>query len=118
MAGSARLDPGHAGGAGSSVSRHGPALLVVGTLASGCAVPGWVPWLGTPAAPSGPPVAAKPKSPDVALPGDVRVRPTAVDDSIADRVIAVVNNDAITLGELQETIVAYRHEARQRSGPS
>ena len=100
------------------MSRHGPALLVVATLASGCAVPGWVPWLGTPSAPSGPPVAAKPKSPDVALPGDVRVRPTAVDDSIADRVIAVVNNDAITLGELQETIVAYRHEARQRSGPS
>jgi peptidyl-prolyl cis-trans isomerase SurA len=35
-----------------------------------------------------------------------------------DRVIAVVNNDAITLGELQETIVAYRHESRQRSAGS
>jgi peptidyl-prolyl cis-trans isomerase SurA len=97
--------------------RH-PALLLLALLAGGCAVPGWVPWLGTKAPPPGPPVAAKPKSPDVAQPGDVRVRPVAVDDSVADRVIAVVNNDAITLGELQETIIAYRQESRQRSGPT
>jgi peptidyl-prolyl cis-trans isomerase SurA len=40
------------------------------------------------------------------------------DDSIADRVVAVVNNDAITLGELTEMIVAYRQENRQRATPS
>jgi peptidyl-prolyl cis-trans isomerase SurA len=96
------------------VIRRYPALLLLAAFAGGCAVPGWVPFVGTETPPPGPPVAAKPKSPDVAQPGDVRVRSLTVDDSVADRVIAVVNNDAITLGELQETIVAYRQEARQR----
>jgi peptidyl-prolyl cis-trans isomerase SurA len=99
------------------VSRRVPALLLTAACMGGCAVPGWVPWLGTKPLP-GPPVAVKPKSPDVAQPGDVRVRQMNVDESVADRVVAVVNNDAITLGELQETIVAYRHEARQRGAAS
>lgn len=93
-------------------------LLLLAALGAGCSVPGWVPWVGTKAPPPAPPVAAKPTSPDVVQPGDVRVRQVAVDESVADRVIAVVNNDAITLGELQETILAYRQEAKQRSGPS
>jgi peptidyl-prolyl cis-trans isomerase SurA len=96
------------------VIRRYPALLLLAALGSGCAVPGWVPWLGTKTPPPGPPVAVQPKSPDIAQPGDVRVRPVVVDDTVADRVVAVVNNDAITLGELQETIVAYRQESRQR----
>jgi peptidyl-prolyl cis-trans isomerase SurA len=96
------------------MSRRAAAALLMAVCAGGCAVPGWVPWLGTKTPPPGPPVAAKPKSPDVLQPGDVRVRAMTVDDTVADRVIAVVNNDAITLGELQETIVAYRHESRQR----
>ena len=101
------------------MSRRAAAVLVLALGAGGCAVPGWVPWLGTKTPAPGPPVAARPKSPDVMQPGDVRMRPMTVDDSVADRVIAVVNNDAITLGELQETIVAYRHEARQqRAGAS
>lgn len=93
-----------------------PALLLLAALGGGCAMPGWVPWLGAKTPPPGPPVAAQPKSPDVVQPGDVRVRSMTVDDTIADRVIAVVNNDAITLGELQETMMAYRQEARQRGG--
>jgi peptidyl-prolyl cis-trans isomerase SurA len=100
------------------VSGRYPALLLMAACMGGCAVPGWVPWLGTTTPPPGPPVAAKPKSPDVVQPGDVRLRQMTVDESVADRVIAVVNNDAITLGELQETIAAYRHEARQRGGGS
>jgi peptidyl-prolyl cis-trans isomerase SurA len=95
------------------VSSRYPALLLMAVCAGGCAVPSWVPWLGT-KEPSGPPVAAKPKSPDMLQPGDVRTRQVTVDDSVTDRVIAVVNNDAITLGELQETIVAYRQDGRQR----
>jgi peptidyl-prolyl cis-trans isomerase SurA len=35
-------------------------------------------------------------------------------DEVADRVVAVVNNDAITLGELQEAIAAFRQENRGR----
>ncbi len=100
------------------MSRRAAAVLLITVCAGGCAVPGWVPWLGTKTPPPGPPVAAKPKSPDVLQPGDVRVRAMTVDDTVADRVIAVVNNDAITLGELQETIVAYRHESRQRGAAS
>jgi peptidyl-prolyl cis-trans isomerase SurA len=38
------------------------------------------------------------------------------DPTIHDRVVAVVNNDAITLGEIQEAIVHYRQEQRGR-GP-
>jgi peptidyl-prolyl cis-trans isomerase SurA len=98
------------------ILRRYPALLLLAALGGGCAVPGWVPWLGTKTPPPGPPVAAKPKSPDVAQPGDVRVRQITVDESVADRVIAVVNNDAITLGELQETMMVYRQESRQRGG--
>ena len=100
------------------ILRRYPALLLLAAVGGGCAVPGWVPGLGTTPPPPGPPVAATPKSPDFAQPGDVRVRTVTVDDSVADRVIAVVNNDAITLGELQETIIAYRQESRQRSGPT
>lgn len=100
------------------MSRRYPAMLLLGALVGGCAVPSWVPLLGEKGPPPGPPVAVKPKSPDVAQPGDVRLRQVNVDESVADRVVAVVNNDAITLGELQETIVAYRQEARQRGTTS
>jgi len=93
-------------------------------LLGGCAVPtmpGWVPWVGTKTAP---PVAASttpnPDALDMPKPGDVRQRPVEeTDAAVADRIIAVVNNDAITLGELQESIVSYRAEnANKRSGPS
>jgi peptidyl-prolyl cis-trans isomerase SurA len=98
--------------------RRLPALLLLATISGGCAVPGWVPWLGGSGKSSPPPVTARAASPDVVQPGDTRVRPVRVDEDVMDRVIAVVNNDAITLGELQETVVAYRHESRQRGGPT
>jgi peptidyl-prolyl cis-trans isomerase SurA len=98
--------------------RRLPALLLLATIGGGCAVPGWVPWLGGSGKSSPPPVTARAASPDVVQPGDTRVRPVRVDEDVMDRVIAVVNNDAITLGELQETVVAYRHESRQRGGPT
>jgi peptidyl-prolyl cis-trans isomerase SurA len=91
--------------------------VLLAVLGGGCAVPGWVPWLGRNSGPAGPPVAVRPKS-DIAQPGEMRVRPVAVEETVADRVIAVVNNDAITLGELQETMIAFRNESRQRGGPS
>jgi len=79
-------------------------VIVVALAVAGCAGT-------TPPLPS--PTVARPPADEV-RPGDVRVRPMVVDDDIADRVIAVVNNDAITLGELQESIVAFRQENRQR----
>ncbi len=33
---------------------------------------------------------------------------------VADRIVAVVNNDAITLGEVQETVISFRQENRGR----
>lgn len=42
-------------------------------------------------------------------------RHAALDEGIADRVVAVVNNDAITLGELLESIAAYRQDNRERA---
>jgi peptidyl-prolyl cis-trans isomerase SurA len=85
----------------------------------GCAVPAWMPLVGRPKGPPPPaPVAAKPLSPDMPVPGELRIRPPDAHESVADRVVAVVNNDAITLSELQETIFAYRAETRQRGGPS
>ena len=96
-----------------------PALRIVALalLLGGCAVPSWVPLIGKPKGPPPPaPVAGKPLSPDMPMPGDVRIRPPEHDEGIADLVVAVVNNDAITLSELQETIVAYRAENRQQRG--
>ena len=100
----------------------GPAVVLLG----GCALPsmpGWVPWVGAKKAP--PAVVAEPTTPrpealDTPKPGDIRQRVVEdADEAVTDRVIAVVNNDAITLGELQESIHSYRAEnANQRAGPS
>lgn len=84
------------------------ALALVAVLAGGCAVPGWVPFFGKkkeeaatpPPPPSPPPVVEKPVAP--------------LDEDVVDRIVAVVNNDAITLGELQEAVLVYRQEQRGR----
>jgi peptidyl-prolyl cis-trans isomerase SurA len=106
------------------------ALGVVGALLGGCALPtmptmpGWVPLVGKKKEPAPVPVAApataKADVIDTPKPGDVRQRPTDdTDETVTDRIVAVVNNDAITLGELQESIVSYRAEnPTQRTGPS
>jgi len=83
----------------------------------GCAMPGWVPYFGkkkwdpTVAQPA-PPAPAKTPTPVVTKP-----RPPESED-VTDRVVAVVNNDAITLGELQENIAIFRQENRGRVSAS
>src|SRR5262252_9119026 len=103
--------------------RRVPAVCVIALLLGGCAntlaVPSWVPWLGAPSksAPEAKPVASTPVGPAVetAQPGSVRVKPfEETDDALTDRVIAIVNNDAITLAELQESVATKRTEARQQ----
>ena len=104
-------------------------VAIVAVLFGGCALPtmpsmpGWVPWLGKKTNPA--PVVAGPATPrpdalDTPKPGDVRQRLVDdTDEAVTDRIVAVVNNDAITLGELQESIFSYRAEnASRRSGPS
>jgi len=107
-----------------------PVLALTALLLGGCAMPtmpsmpSWVPWVGKPK-PAPTPLAADPSEPraeviDAPKPGDIRTRTVEeTDASVMDRVVAVVNNDAITLGELQESIVSYRAEnPGSRSGPS
>jgi len=99
------------------------ALGALATLLAGCsmiALPSWVPWLGSSGKAPDTTAAAAPANPnalDSPKPGDVRQRPAAEDDEISDRIIAVVNNDAITLNELIESVAVYRAENRG-SGPS
>jgi peptidyl-prolyl cis-trans isomerase SurA len=97
------------------VSR-GSRLLAIGLafVLGGCAiprwnpawVPAWVPYLG--ADRGTPPV------PRASQPPRVIERPAVDEDNLTDRVVAVVNNDAITLGELQEAMAVARAETSQR----
>ncbi len=103
------------------MSRRLATLALLAAMLGGCAMPSWVPWLGKkkdqprPEAlaaagrESGTPKVEKPAEPRPARP---------LDESVTDRVIAVVNNDAITLAELQEAIAIYRYENRQAEPPS
>jgi parvulin-like peptidyl-prolyl isomerase len=93
-----------------------PALL--GLALAGCTAPQWMPFFGEKPIKDAPPKAAPPTA---AVP--VRLSSngqpsTPPDDRVTDRVLAVVNNDAITLSELQEAIAVYRYENRDRSAES
>jgi peptidyl-prolyl cis-trans isomerase SurA len=80
----------------------------------GCSIPSWMPLIGKEKPPptsrveAPPPPAPEPERGPAAAPG----RPT---DSVEvmDRVICVVNNDAITLYELDEAEVHYVYETKQ-----
>jgi peptidyl-prolyl cis-trans isomerase SurA len=106
---------------------RGVRLLALGLAAlpmAGCALPsmpGWMPFSSNKPAPASTVASAgAPKETlDTPKPGDVRQRPVDDnDETVTDRIIAVVNNDAITLGELQESIYSYRAENPARSGPT
>ncbi|MGH7323050.1 MAG: peptidylprolyl isomerase [Candidatus Rokuibacteriota bacterium] len=81
-------------------------LALVATL-GGCALPfGGRTESDGPAARPLPTAEQRPQTP----------RPVALEpsDDVVDRVVAVVNNDAITLGEVQEAIAGFRQENRGR----
>ena len=81
------------------------ALAVAALLLSGCGT------ASTTAAPepAPPPAAvAPPKVPEPPAPRSAEA------SDVTDRIVAVVNNDAITLGEVQETVMSYRQENRGR----
>jgi peptidyl-prolyl cis-trans isomerase SurA len=89
-------------------------------LLGGCALPSmpsWMPLIGKKEAPPPPPPAAPTMPPSMLTEEQLaKAREADRDESITDRVVAVVNNDAITLAELQEAIAAYQQESRQRVG--
>jgi len=90
-------------------------------MVAGCSwvsVPNWMPFIGTAskpdsmAAPPEPVPASKP--PEIESVAGYKLLSTS-DEAVTDRVVAVVNNDAITLGELHENILIYRQENRDGS---
>jgi peptidyl-prolyl cis-trans isomerase SurA len=93
---------------------------------AGCAaptwVPGWVPLIGNKKNEPPPVRAVAPGSEILPAPvvGEPVTKPAApdTDGTIADRIVAVVNNDAITLAELQESILMFRQENRQQASVS
>ncbi len=102
-------------------ARRRMALLLMTALAltvAGCSVPAWVPLIGEGKPPVGlPPVGAEapgaPAPPGASLLGAKRERLPDSQD-VMDRVICVVNNDAITLYELEEAEANYLHESKER----
>src|SRR5436190_373650 len=110
MAARARLAAPPARRAGPGVSRHLAVAALLVFAVGGCSMPQWVPYLGEKtsdkAAPAASPAAATPP----ASPPVMQRAVAPSDQSVTDRVLAVVNNDAITLSELQEAIAIYRYE--------
>jgi len=100
----------------------GPAVAVsLALTTSGCAIPSWVPLVGKPkqaktaaaAAPAEP--APAPAAPATSAPF-AAPKPAAApsSDDVMDRVICVVNNDAITLYELEEAEAHYLYETKEQ----
>lgn len=109
-------------------------LLLAGCTLTTPTIPSWVPWLGSSeektrkadaakpegaktaakmvAKPDGRPAGARgPAEPATdAAESEAKRAARVQDETISDRIVAVVNNDAITLAELQESVVHYRQE--------
>ena len=97
----------------------------LGLTVSGCSVPAWVPLIGS----QKPPAARAPQDADEAPRSPARARassapadtqpaaktgPLPDSDDVMDRVICVVNNDAITLYELEEMEAHYLYENKEK----
>src|SRR5437870_613491 len=89
-----------------------PALLMLAL--AGCSVPQWMPLIGEKPTKDEPPKAA-PATSAVPVRLSTVSKTSTPDDRVTDRVLAVVNNDAITLSELQEAIAVYQYENRDRA---
>jgi peptidyl-prolyl cis-trans isomerase SurA len=78
---------------------------------SGCAAPSWMPLVGKAKAPEPPP----PPPPHYEIRAPILSRPALPSDaeSVVDRIICVVNSDAVTLYELEEAEAYYVYETKQ-----
>ncbi len=85
-------------------------------LASGCSIPSWVPLVGKENPAAAPAAAKVPEPPPPAAPPllGTKHEPSTQTDGVLDRVICVVNNDAITLYEVQEAEAQYLYESKER----
>lgn len=94
---------------------NGAARLVVTAAVvfalSGCSAPSWVPLVGKGKGPAPPPPPPPPH--EVRAPILSRPAPPTDAESIVDRVVCVVNSDAITLYELEEAEAYVVYETKQ-----
>jgi peptidyl-prolyl cis-trans isomerase SurA len=100
------------------VTRKGVlALCIAASALGGCAIPEWNPswvpaWMPILGSDKGAPPA--PRRTAAAPPRTIERAPVVADDDVLERVVAVVNNDAITLGELEEAMIASRQTGQPR----
>ncbi|HUM14157.1 MAG TPA: peptidylprolyl isomerase [Candidatus Nitrosotalea sp.] len=86
-----------------------PLLLTLALLLSGCSVPTWMPLIGK----STPPAPVPKPTPSVSAPMVSSRDRLENSDDVLDRVVCVVNNDAITQYELDESELYYLAETRE-----
>jgi len=91
-----------------------PPLLLVGLALGGCA--SWLPFAGT-KRPRVEKVVTPPTPPAAAAAVGAVVAPLADGDGVVDRIVAVVNDDVITLTELREQVLYYKVEAHGEEVP-
>ncbi|PYM86735.1 MAG: hypothetical protein DME09_01485 [Candidatus Rokuibacteriota bacterium] len=91
-----------------------PPLLLVGLALGGCA--SWLPFAGT-KRPRVEKVVTPPTPPAAAAAAGAVVAPLADGDGVVDRIVAVVNDDVITLTELREQVLYYKVEAHGEEVP-
>ncbi len=101
------------------------ALGLLGLVLGGCAswLPGRPPLVGKKDPQKTEKVATPPNAPlaeaaKPVQPVQTAARPPADDDGVMDRIVAVVNNDVITLSELRENVLYYKVEARPQQSES
>lgn len=78
---------------------------------SGCAAPSWMPLVGKAKTPEPPPPSPPPH--EVRAPILSRPAPPSEAESVVDRVVCVVNSDAVTLYELEEAEAYSVYETKQ-----
>jgi peptidyl-prolyl cis-trans isomerase SurA len=88
------------------------ALLLLPLAVSGCSIPTWMPLLGKSKAPT--PAEAPRAQPPASAPILTSRDQLHDSEDVVDRVICVVNNDAITQYELDEAELYYLAETRER----
>ena len=86
--------------------------MAIALALSGCAAPSWMPIVGKAKAPEAPPP-APPRS-EFRAPILSRPAPPTDSESVVDRVICVVNSDAVTLYELDEAEAYILYENKQQ----
>ena len=98
------------------VLARGLAPVALALAVAGCSIPSWVPFLGKAKAPPNAPIVATPapEPPKSAPLLTSSMPPASAQGEIVDRVVCVVNNDAITDNELNEAEALYYYESKEQ----